>query len=376
MNGRESTSIGLEPNIAAGLAYLGQLLTGIIFMVVEKKNGYVRFHAAQSVVIFGGLWVLGFAVSLFTVIPFLGLLLVPVGGILGLAGFVLWILCMVYAFQGKDLRLPLAADLADRLIGAEAKHEGVGTGTRTPPGGDSKGPTQPEEKPGPTGAPRGGEGAGRNALLMVAVVVGGVVLLCGGIVAAGVFFLLMRAPEEVRAGVEAIKDTGELPIAGENGARGNSTGEEGGLFKDMGVIRADNESLRKFFPEKLGEWTRKGGVSITRFGEGDNQYVHLQTRYTREGRSVEIWAGGGPGYDGLVATQRVFQVDSDRILRRRTVVGGYPGYEQVERQRKEASLMVRVGKLAVVLRQKGVADTEDLRAVFGELDSAGLAEIR
>ena len=46
------TTLKLDPNVAAALAYLGGVLSGIVFLVLEKQNRYVRFHAMQSTITF------------------------------------------------------------------------------------------------------------------------------------------------------------------------------------------------------------------------------------------------------------------------------------------------------------------------------------
>src|SRR5207237_6265232 len=51
-----STSTGLPSNVAAALACI-PLIGGIIFYILEKRDGFVRFYAMQSIV-FGGAWVL------------------------------------------------------------------------------------------------------------------------------------------------------------------------------------------------------------------------------------------------------------------------------------------------------------------------------
>jgi uncharacterized membrane protein len=48
----ESTT-KLAPNKAGFLCYVGFWVTGIIFLIIEKKNKLVRFHAMQSLVVFG-----------------------------------------------------------------------------------------------------------------------------------------------------------------------------------------------------------------------------------------------------------------------------------------------------------------------------------
>src|SRR5579875_2112558 len=48
---------GLAENVAGLLCYLLGWLTGIIFLLIDKRP-FVRFHAAQSIVVFGGLMIL------------------------------------------------------------------------------------------------------------------------------------------------------------------------------------------------------------------------------------------------------------------------------------------------------------------------------
>lgn len=97
---------GLEPNIAAVIAYAGVWLTGLIFLLLEKENDFVRFHASQSVVAFGSLTVIG-------MIPFFGWWISP---LLGLAGFILWVILIIKAYQGERYKLPVVGDWAEKLI--------------------------------------------------------------------------------------------------------------------------------------------------------------------------------------------------------------------------------------------------------------------
>lgn len=102
----EKSSTGLEANVAGLLCYLLGWITGIIFLIIEKESKFVRFHAVQSILTFGGLTVL----PLFLVwIPFLGWILMIVIPILG---FILWAVLMVKAYQGETYKLPVAGDIA------------------------------------------------------------------------------------------------------------------------------------------------------------------------------------------------------------------------------------------------------------------------
>ena len=69
------SSTGLQPNAAALFSYLLGIISGIVFLVIEKDNKFVRFHALQSIITFGGILVLrilcGIIVFLIPLIPFL-----------------------------------------------------------------------------------------------------------------------------------------------------------------------------------------------------------------------------------------------------------------------------------------------------------------
>ena len=102
------TSTGIQPNVAALLCYLVGWITGLIFYLIEKDNKFVRFHALQSIVVFGALTVLSIVVS---VIPTIGWQLIPAINVVGL---ILWIVCMVKGYQGEKFKLPVAGDIAEK----------------------------------------------------------------------------------------------------------------------------------------------------------------------------------------------------------------------------------------------------------------------
>lgn len=111
---QEASSTGLEPNIAGLLCYLLGFITGIVFIVIEKENRYVRFHAFQSLAVFGALFVLSLVAGFIPVVgPVVSVLLAPVG-------LILWILLMVKAYQGERFKLPLAGDWAEEQSGKSA----------------------------------------------------------------------------------------------------------------------------------------------------------------------------------------------------------------------------------------------------------------
>ncbi len=118
MSPAASTQSGMSENVAGLLCYLLGWVTGLIFYFIDKRP-FVRFHAAQSIVVFGGLTIIRIILAMLFVSS--GLAGFSMGfGLLTLVsvlGFVLWVLLMVKAYQGEKFRIPLAADLADQIFG-------------------------------------------------------------------------------------------------------------------------------------------------------------------------------------------------------------------------------------------------------------------
>jgi uncharacterized membrane protein len=98
--------MGMKARTAGVLCYLFAWVGGLIFLLLERDNRFVRFHAAQSLLFFGTTSVLGWVFSLF---PF------GLGGVVGLLGFIGWIVLMVAAHRGRYYRLPLFGDYAEQL---------------------------------------------------------------------------------------------------------------------------------------------------------------------------------------------------------------------------------------------------------------------
>ncbi len=109
----DQSSTNLEPNIAGLLCYLGFWISGLVFLILEQKNRFVRLHALQSIILFGTLTVAG---TLLTQIPFIGGFF---GAVIGILIFVFWILLMVKAYQGQWFKILLAGDLAERALPVE-----------------------------------------------------------------------------------------------------------------------------------------------------------------------------------------------------------------------------------------------------------------
>jgi uncharacterized membrane protein len=103
----EKTSTGFDANVAAALSYLVGFVTGIIFLLVEKENKFVRFHAMQSTLVFIGIVAVDI---LLQIVPILGALIVIF--VVIPASALLWLLLMYKAYQGEEFKLPLVGQMA------------------------------------------------------------------------------------------------------------------------------------------------------------------------------------------------------------------------------------------------------------------------
>ena len=120
----QSVQPAMAENVAGMLCYVLGWLTGIIFFLIDKRP-YVRFHAAQSIVVFGGLFVIHLAIDFvfatagFMTMVFFGAfgLIAALNILVGLVGFILWILLMVKAYQGEKFEVPIAAGIAKGFAG-------------------------------------------------------------------------------------------------------------------------------------------------------------------------------------------------------------------------------------------------------------------
>ena len=110
MDEKERTSTGLEENVAGFLCYLLGFITGIAFLVLEKKSSFVRFHAMQSTITFLGLFVISIVIGF---IPIIGLLVYPIW----ILSLIVWLILMVKALRGERYSLPIVGKMAEEKAG-------------------------------------------------------------------------------------------------------------------------------------------------------------------------------------------------------------------------------------------------------------------
>jgi uncharacterized membrane protein len=107
---KEKTSTGLDQNVEGLLCYLFTWVTGLIFLLIEKDNKFVRFHAIQSIATYVVFFVI---YIIFIFIPFIGWI---IDILLGIVMFILWILLMYKAYKGEKFKLPIVGDFAEKQV--------------------------------------------------------------------------------------------------------------------------------------------------------------------------------------------------------------------------------------------------------------------
>ncbi len=117
----EKTSLGLDENIEGLLCYILTWITGIVFLLLEKDNKFVRFHAMQSIVTFLPLTILAVAISMIGSFFFWGfgglwLIFSLISTLIWILSVILWIVLMIKAYQGEMFKLPIVGDFAEKQV--------------------------------------------------------------------------------------------------------------------------------------------------------------------------------------------------------------------------------------------------------------------
>jgi uncharacterized membrane protein len=120
--GSEPSSTGWSPNILAMLSYLLMWLSGLIIYNVEKNNEFVKFHAMQSIIVFGVLFYLALLLNMIIWwVPGLGTIVWLVFGVvlawpIILFTVLLWVYLMFKAYRGEKYKVWRAGNLAEKLL--------------------------------------------------------------------------------------------------------------------------------------------------------------------------------------------------------------------------------------------------------------------
>lgn len=119
----EPTSTGVDARLSSVLCYAGWWVTGLVFLVAERRHAGVRFHAAQSIVVFGALSAALFlcgganAIAFFVAMPAFQIVQ-TIGTLLWMAAVGVWLVLLLKTWQGETWRVPIASDLASRMTAA------------------------------------------------------------------------------------------------------------------------------------------------------------------------------------------------------------------------------------------------------------------
>ncbi len=115
------SATGLDPQVAAMLSYLAMWVTGVVFLLLERENRFVRFHAMQSVIGLGTLWAIGllcwiasFPMALVSTGAFRALIVTAMA--IWAACVLVWVICLLKAYSGERYKLPIAGALAERWV--------------------------------------------------------------------------------------------------------------------------------------------------------------------------------------------------------------------------------------------------------------------
>ena len=120
VSGATQTNVGgLTENVAGALAYV-TIIPAIVFLVLEpyNRNRFIRFHAFQCIffaVAWTALWIV---LNIIAHIPVLGWLTILIWPLIGLAGFVIWIILVLKAYKGDMFKLPVIGDMAEKQAAA------------------------------------------------------------------------------------------------------------------------------------------------------------------------------------------------------------------------------------------------------------------
>ncbi|GLV59098.1 hypothetical protein KDH_59260 [Dictyobacter sp. S3.2.2.5] len=107
-----------EAKLAAVASYLVGWLTGMLLLLFVKENRFIRFHAMQSLLFFGGYTV--FFVAFVRIIEahifFLSGFAIFAFVLMHIIAAIGWFVGVISAMSGKSTKLPFVGDWAERFV--------------------------------------------------------------------------------------------------------------------------------------------------------------------------------------------------------------------------------------------------------------------
>ena len=115
----EPIQSGLSENAAGGLAYV-TIIPAIIFLIIEpfNKSPNVRFHSWQSIFLAIAWFAADIVLAVLGRLPLIRMFDLFLWPLVGLGFFILWLVVMINAFNGKRLTMPFIGNLAEKQAGA------------------------------------------------------------------------------------------------------------------------------------------------------------------------------------------------------------------------------------------------------------------
>jgi uncharacterized membrane protein len=119
-----TTTEGMAENVAGLLCYLFGWVSGLIFLLIDKRP-FVKFHGAQSIALslccFAAwivLWILTMILGIITALMHfpIGFLLAFLLPVIGIAFIIVSIFCMYKAYQGEKFKLPIIGNLVEGMV--------------------------------------------------------------------------------------------------------------------------------------------------------------------------------------------------------------------------------------------------------------------
>lgn len=111
------TSVDSGRNLVAAISYVLGFVTGIVILMVEKDDKFIRFHAMQSTIATGSLFILnvilGLIFSRLGIFSFLS----------NISGIVIWLVILYFcvvsfinAYNGRVSKLPIFGKMAEKRV--------------------------------------------------------------------------------------------------------------------------------------------------------------------------------------------------------------------------------------------------------------------
>jgi uncharacterized membrane protein len=114
----QTPQTGLSDDAASGIAYL-TFIPAIIFLATAPYNQkrLIRFHSWQSIFLTVAWFVVIVGLHIISMVPFLGLIVIPIRMLVGLGFFILWLIVLIKTFNGQMFKIPVIGDFADKQAG-------------------------------------------------------------------------------------------------------------------------------------------------------------------------------------------------------------------------------------------------------------------